>query len=392
MLRLGNLARLALMAAPGIRGTFRAQADELFSQVRCIVGRQPVPLTPTTLMVFLRDRADEAEARELVRAHFGAEAPVTTCVTQPPCDGSALAIELWAMGGAGVRAQRYGEDLLAVEAEGIRWIYAGGVEAVNAGSGNAHDESRAVLERLQRRLGDAGVAFDHVVRTWIYVNQITAGVDGTQRYQEFNRARAEFYREIPFGRALRPPFPGAPGPRYPASTGIGTADERICCASVALATERRDVFVVPLENPSQTPAYDYASGFSPHAPKFSRAMVVVQGGFASVLVSGTASIVEAATVFPGDVVRQTEQTLDNIERLIARENAARQGLPGFGATLRDVAKLRVYLKRTGDYEVCRAVVERRLPRVPALYLHADVCRPDLLVEIEAIAFAPYELR
>jgi hypothetical protein len=56
------------------------------------------------------------------------------------------------------------------------------------------------------------------------------------------------------------------------------------------------------------------------------------------------SIVHARTRHPGDVVRQTEQTLENIERLIAPDNFARHGMPGAGATLRDIAKLRVYVK------------------------------------------------
>jgi enamine deaminase RidA (YjgF/YER057c/UK114 family) len=108
------------------------------------------------------------------------------------------------------------------------------------------------------------------------------------------------------------------------------------------------------------------------------------------LVSGTASIVNCKTVFVGDAAKQTQQTLDNVEQLIAPENFARHGMAGSGATLHDVAKLRVYVKRADDYERCREVVERRLPNVPALYLIADVCRPDLLVEIEAVAFSPFK--
>jgi enamine deaminase RidA (YjgF/YER057c/UK114 family) len=136
---------------------------------------------------------------------------------------------------------------------------------------------------------------------------------------------------------------------------------------------------MPLENPQQTPAYDYQAVYSPKTPKFSRAMAVVQGHFVTTLVSGTASIVDSKTCFPEDIVRQTEQTIENIERLIAPENFARHGMAGSGATLADIAKLRVYVKHPEDYEKCRAVCERLLPGAPAIYLHADVCRPDLLV-------------
>jgi enamine deaminase RidA (YjgF/YER057c/UK114 family) len=158
---------------------------------------------------------------------------------------------------------------------------------------------------------------------------------------------------------------------------------------MALESNRHDVFVMPMENPQQTSAYDYRAKYSPQSPKFSRAMAVVQGSFVTTLVSGTASIVNARSCHIGDVVRQTEQTIENIEHLINRDNFARHGMAGNGATLKDIAKVRVWVKRPDDYEPCRGVCERLLPRVPAMYLQADVCRPDLLVEIEAVAFSPF---
>lgn len=386
ILELGSLARLAIMAVPAGRGTFWEQAHELFAQVHCILHRQRISLVPTTLMVFLKDSRDEQVCREVIRTHFGDPPPVTTIVVQPPCCGAALGIELWALGGPDVHVERLGPEIMAVESDGIRWIYAGGIRA-NVPSTDPYRESIATFENLEHALAKAGVGLDHIARTWIYVNQITAAVDGPQRYQELNRARSDLYSHVHFGARFRPPCPT--GVIYPASTGIGTQGNHIDLACVALDTQRRDVFILPLENPRQTPAYDYQPVYSPQSPKFSRAMAVVQGRFIAFLVSGTASIVDSKTVHVGDPVRQTEQTIDNIERLIAPENLTRLGLPGAGATLRDIAKLRVYLKHPSDYEACREVVERRLPKVPAIYLSADVCRSDLLVEIEAVAFAPY---
>ncbi len=386
VLELGNMARLALMIEPGLRGSFRRQAEELMAQLMCIVRRHQMTLTATTMMVFLRDGADEQECRSVLRSWFGAAMPVTTFAVQPPCSGAALAIELWALGGPGVKVERLGPQIIALEAEGIRWIYCGGIHG-EAGANDAYEESATAFQRMQRQLATAGVDFDQVVRTWIYVNQITAGEEGRQRYQELNRARTDFYREVGFGKNTRAPSPSET--IYPASTGIGTSGDRITMACMALDTQRPDVFILPLENPQQTPACAYQTKYSPQSPKFARAMAVVQGHFVTTLVSGTASIVDAKTVHPGDIVRQTEQTIDNIEQLIAPENFARHGLPGAGATLRDIAKLRVYVKHLADYEKCREVCERRLPRIPAIYLHADVCRPDLLVEIEAVTFSPF---
>lgn len=386
VLELGNLARLAVIALPGRRGSFRQEASELFAQLACLVRNQPAPLTPTTMMVFLRDGADEAECREVLRVWFGAAMPVTTMVVQPPCGGAALGVELWALGGPGVTVHRFGPQLLAVESDGIRWIHCGGIRS-QAGTDEAYVEALSAFQQMHQQLAGAGAGFDQVVRTWIYVNQITEGAAGRQRYQELNRARTDFYRDIRFGSKSRAPW--APESFYPASTGIGTSGAQVAVACMALDSRRPDVFVMPLENPQQTPAYDYQPGYSPQSPKFSRAMAVVQGHFVSTLVSGTASIVNSRTCHHGDIVRQTEQTIENIEHLIAPENFARHGLPGAGATLKDVAKLRVYVKRAEDYEACREVCERRLPRVPAIYLRADICRPDLLMEIEAVAFSPF---
>jgi len=156
---------------------------------------------------------------------------------------------------------------------------------------------------------------------------------------------------------------------------------------MALLTRRPDVFLLPLENPSQTPAYDYGTVYSPQSPKFSRAMAVILGNYFTVWVSGTASIVDSETKYIGDAGKQTEQTIDNIERLIAEDNFLQHGVPGTGATLADLAKVRVYVKRAEDYQACREVCERRFGNIPIIYAVADVCRPELLVEIEGVAFA-----
>jgi enamine deaminase RidA (YjgF/YER057c/UK114 family) len=385
VVELGSLARLALMATPASRGSFHQQAGELFAQAACLIRHQPVQLKPTTMMVFLRDEADLTECKEVIRHRFGDESPVTTFVVQPPCDGAALGMELWAVGGPRVSVERLGPQLVAVESDGIRWVHCGGI------GGSADDgpyaESLSAFRHMEQQLAIADVDFDQVVRTWIYVNHITSGEDGHQRYQEFNHARTDFFNDIRFGAQARAAW--APQTIYPASTGIGTQGSTIAMSCVALDSKRPDVFLMPLENPQQTPACDYQARYSPQSPKFSRAMAVVQGHFVTTLVSGTASIVNSKTCHPGDVVRQTEQTIENIERLIAPANFARHGLNGTGATLADIAKLRVYVKHPEDYQQCREICERRLPRAPAIYLHADVCRPDLLVEIEAVAFSPF---
>ena len=144
---------------------------------------------------------------------------------------------------------------------------------------------------------------------------------------------------------------------------------------------------LPLENPRQVAAHDYDHRYGPQSPKFSRAMAIVGNAAAVVLVSGTASIIDSESHHVGDVAAQTRETLDNIAALISAENFRRHGQRGLGAALDDVASLRVYVKRREDYAVVQNACRARLGDVPAVYTVADLCRPELLVEIEGIAFS-----
>ena len=103
--------------------------------------------------------------------------------------------------------------------------------------------------------------------------------------------------------------------------------------------------------------------------------------------TGSTPVAVAADMTVGEWDKRLEKTLDNIENLISRENFRRLGWNDAGATLADLAKIRVYVRHPEDYEACRAVCEQRLGEVPAIYAVADVCRPDLLVEIEGVAFS-----
>ena len=91
-------------------------------------------------------------------------------------------------------------------------------------------------------------------------------------------------------------------------------------SAIALATDRSDIIAVPLENPRQTAAYDYSTTTVPQSPKFSRAMALSCGEYATIFISGTASITDSETRHVGDAAAQTHETLDNIAALISEEN------------------------------------------------------------------------
>jgi enamine deaminase RidA (YjgF/YER057c/UK114 family) len=178
--------------------------------------------------------------------------------------------------------------------------------------------------------------------------------------------------------------------RFPASTGIGSDNRDVLMGCIAFRSDRAGVVITPLENPRQTPAFDYPSAYSPKSPQFSRAMALSCGQYATIFISGTASITQSETQHVGDAAAQTRETLANIEALISRKNLARHGLPGHGATLDGLGFVRVYIKRREDYEAVRAVCQSQLGDLPTIYAIADVCRPDLLVEIEGMAFSSWK--
>ena len=378
--------RVALMVTPEMSDSVTDQIWEAVSTIRAVLKQQPVPMSVTAQTVFLL-RAEDAEAcRRLFAAYYGERVPVTNFVTQPPCGGQALAIEAWALGGPGVEIQFPQPDVVTIEYDDLRWIHTGGI-AETASDSAAYGQGAHAFGEAAQRLQDAGATFQDVVRAWLYMGSITACDDesGVERYRELNRARTDFFTEQESQGLLQIHRDGRN--YYPACTGIGMHGQDLTVSCMTLQSDRDDVQLLPLENPNQTSAFNYSQEFSAKSPKFSRAMAVIIGDYVTTWISGTASIVDSETVHVGDAAGQTEQTIDNIQNLISRQNFEHHGVRNAGVRLEDLAKVRVYVKRTEDYETCRAVCERRFGPIPTIYAIADVCRSNLLVEIEGVAFS-----
>lgn len=381
---LEKVLRVALMVTPKESGGTVDQAWEAMSTIRAVVNQQAEPMSVTSQTVFLRTAADAEPCRKLFSAYFGDHAPATNFVVQPPCGGQALAIEAWALGGKEVDVQFPEPNVVSVGYDGLRWTQVSGVCPPPSAT-DAYSQAKHMFDEMAARLDRAGASFNDVVRVWLYQGGIVEVENEIERYRELNRARTDFFAEQEtLGRFATN---RAGTIFYPASTGIGMAGRGLAGSCLALQTQRTDLRLQPLENPQQVSAFAYAKSFSAKSPKFSRAMAVIIGDYVTSWISGTASIINSESVHLGDIEKQTEQTIDNIERLISPENYKHHGLSGGGAQLADLAKVRVYVKRPEDYVKCRAICERRFGALPTIYAHADVCRPELLVEIEGVAFS-----
>jgi len=295
-----------------------------------------------------------------------------------------LAMEVWAVVGSSVQVERHSPHVLSVSYEGFRWTHCAGIAPVSSAQ-KAYDQTLDALTQMHALLIQTGSGFEQVVRTWFYLGGINDLEADRQRYEGLNRARTDFYSDINFHNSLSRSncWPKA----YPSSTGIGMAGKGFVASCLTFDTRRKDVFLMPLESPVQTPAYAYEPLFLIEGPKFSRAMAWVFGNDIVTWISGTASIVDSESCHLGDVEKQTGQTLDNIAKLISRENFTVHGVKDAGNSLQDLAAVRVYIKRPEDFQKCKTICERRLAGIPSIYVIADVCRSELLVEVEGVAFS-----
>ncbi|ALX10804.1 endoribonuclease L-PSP [Burkholderia cepacia JBK9] len=219
----------------------------------------------------------------------------------------------------------------------------------------------------------------HPLRIWNTVPAINAVQFGIERYRQFNIGRQHAFD------ACRRALTGG----VPAACALGSvvpvAGDAPPAAPLAIHFLASRTPADPVENPRQVSAYHYPAQYGPRAPTFARAAAWADDDAAPVLfVSGTASIVGHRTVHRGDVVAQTRETVANLAAVL--EQAARQGHGPF--SLADLS-YRVYVRDAGDAAaiagIGRVLREAAGPHVRPLFVHADVCRDDLLVEIEASA-------
>lgn len=204
-----------------------------------------------------------------------------------------------------------------------------------------------------------------IYRFWNYMADINGFSHGLERYRQFNTGRQNAF--IASGRQVTG--------QLPAACALGIAKGKLKIAFIAGRMPARAI-----ENPRQANAYDYPQQYGPSSPTFSRASLLSlkQGGI--LLISGTASVVGHQTLHAGNVIAQARETLSNLESVIAEANR-QMSQPKF--TLKD-AFCRVYLRHAADLPVVRSEIEQVLgPDVKAIFIQADICREDLLLEIEA---------
>ncbi len=253
-----------------------------------------------------------------------------------------------------------------VEMDGM-WLLRSDEYVCGAATATVNDGN---LEQAARELYDAMLLHSagyRVHRFWNFVPRINQAVGELDRYMCFCAGRAQAFatHEHTYADIELPP-----------ASAVGTGGDQLCVAFVAGKSD-----MVPVENPLQVPAYRYPPRYGPRPPSFARAGVVSDGD--ALFISGTASIRASESLYPADFMKQLETAIENLQAVSTAAQPADWLAPG-AAYQRTV---RVYVKQPQDWQRHGSGLDQHLLKHAAQFnvIQADICRSELLVEIEAWA-------
>jgi chorismate lyase/3-hydroxybenzoate synthase len=211
-------------------------------------------------------------------------------------------------------------------------------------------------------------ACKHLLRTWNFFPQITAIAPqqpSKNRYEVFCHGRLQAMQDC-----------GIKTKVYPAATVIGNHDHDLQIYFLASDTPGTAV-----ENPRQTSAFHYPVEDDNTQPLFSRGLLKPWGTRTHFYVSGTASIVGHETLHIDNVCEQLNESINNVETLVAHANDKHHTQLN---AQDDLLYMKVYIRHREHLEQIKQVLAARLSKhTPRALLLGDMCRENLLVEIEA---------
>lgn len=303
-----------------------------------------------------------------VKEFFPCNTPLVSYIAQGT-ERDMLVAEVTYLTDTGCDIQRH-DNYILLTREGCKEIMTGGIVPHDIAA-TAYEQSTEIFAIIGKILASNGFAVNDIYRQWNYIQYITAQNDGSQNYQEFNDARSIFYSSCD--------WPGG----YPAATGIGTSAGGVMVELCAISG--KGISSKPIDNPLQIAAHSYSQNVldgkvietltERTTPKFERARLLGN----TIYISGTAAIKGEESNSSTCAAEQTAETMEIMDRLVSKEN-----IPAVNNGAR-YNTLRVYVKRASDIAAVKEFMEEHYPVADKHYLIADICRPELLVEIEGIA-------
>ena len=259
-------------------------------------------------------------------------------IGQKPLDGSPAALWLWMVQGSTNATYQH--------------IF---------GRGESAPVTPPLLKHFKESLDAKGLSLSHhCLRTWFFVRDID------NNYMEMVKVRKAFFEEEGL----------LPETHYISSTGI---EGNPLCNEDNVQLETYCIDGIQDAQISYLKGSSHLNPTHEYGVTFERGTRIEYNDRCHLIISGTASIDNRGQIlYPEDPGKQAQRMLENVQVLL------NEG----GASLRDLMHAIVYLRRDEDLPAIRQIIDAVLPDVPKVYLHAPVCRPGWLVELEGIAAIP----
>lgn len=281
---------------------------------------------------------------------FPSESGAVSFIIQPPLNEYSVAVWMYTVEIATVIRQN---NITIARADGLEHIWVGGLVSP---VGDSESQTAAVLNRYESILGSFGLNIaDHCVRTWFFCHDID------NNYAGLVKARRDNFLGVGLNEKTH----------YIASTGIqGTPVTPGAIVQLDAYAVRGHLPQIYLYAPTHlNPTYEYGVTFE-------RGVRVDYSGSAHCLISGTASIDNKGRILhPGDVAAQTLRMWENVDVLLAEG----------GSAASEISMILVYIRNCEDYAVVAPMFAERFPDTPYIIMHAPVCRPGWLIEMECIS-------
>jgi enamine deaminase RidA (YjgF/YER057c/UK114 family) len=301
-----------------------------------------------------------------VRTYYGDDEPTLSYVSQPPLHAP-LILEVHSFipdpGDRITYKKLQDYPYVILENAGARFLFAGGFQS-DVVSKSIEQQADEVFGKIEELLKREDFPINSIIRQWNYIEKITCYQEENQNYQSFNNARGNFYAKTTWING------------YPAATGIGANLGGMLIDLDAVVFKSPHSYATPIDNKLQVAAHAYSEKVLERAqkqqtaPKFERAKSMTFGDRRLVYISGTAAIRGEESLKGVGLEQQLHITMENIAQLTGNAK---------------LVILRVYLKDKEAYSLAKQLMNDYNLPVSISYMCADICRDELLIEIEGIA-------
>ena len=335
---------------PELEGSFAEEWRQCLKQI-IYIRETGYTLIKLNIFIDLHDYEKyikvSREMKKNILNAFGKLSPVFNITVHPPEKPWKIAVEA-------AYSRIDSSDIVININNNIRYIVCStdsGKEVWGSGLGFAlfssdvRSATEAAFEQMKAILDSEGMSFNNIVRQWNYIGNILEGKNCLQNYQIFDEVRSEYYGKF---RTVK---------GYPASTGIGMKLGGVTTDFCAVKTNEK-------------------------LSQYERASLLKDNFKSTLLFSGTASIMGQDTIGIGDVEKQTQVTINNIIKLTDQKRIE-QNVTDTNTDWGKFILLRVYIKNQDDFSKVKMICMKQFPGVPAIFIESDICRENLLVEIEA---------